>query len=157
MAFRHERFEGGYRYIGGVFVPFNDVMREECNKHFEEGKVYILTDMNYSKKKKRSILQNASLHKYLDLLAIALNNAGYDLKRVLESMRKGFSVQCTKENIKETVWRPMQSAMFGIESTTELDTKQVSEVYMNVNKFTSETLKVSIPWPDKYNQSFEDL
>lgn len=150
-----EKVEIGARWNGRTFEPFNDVMLDECNKIFEVGKVYILTDMNYSKSKIRTVIQNASLHKYLDLLASALNDAGYDIKKVLESMRKGFSVSCTKENLKETVWRPMQIAMFDIESTTKIDTKQISDVYRNVDAFTSKALKVSIPWPDRHNIDFD--
>lgn len=152
-----ERFEGGYKWHNGAMIPFNNIMLEECNKHFEEGKVYILTDMNYSPKKKRTVIQNASLHKYLELVANAMNEAGFDIRKVLSAMKAGFTIACTKENIKETVWRPIQQALLGIDSTTDLDTKQVTEVYENVNRFTSERFGVSVHWPDRYSQSLDDI
>ena len=48
-------------------------------------------------------------------------------------------ISWTKENFKENIWKPVQHAMFpDVTSTTQLDTKQVSEVYEEVNRLIAE-------------------
>ncbi len=148
-------FEGGFFWKDGALHPYNDIMREECEKHFNDGQLYAMTDLKFGGKKIRTFLQNKSLHLYLDKLATAMNDAGYDMKAVFNAMRKGFSVSCTTIRLKNCVWRPMQEAMFDIESTTELDTKQISEVYENVNRFTCEQFGIGINWPDRFNHEYE--
>lgn len=55
------------------------------------------------------------------MLAEALNLAGLEMKVVLKSDTE---IWWTMESVKEYLWRPIQKAMFGKESTTELE-KQV--------------------------------
>lgn len=80
---------------------------------------------------KRTNLQNRALHLFYTLLADALNNAGLDMKVVL---RPSVSIPWTKESVKEHLWKPIQNALYGKVSTTELDKSQeidrVHEVLM---------------------------
>ena len=92
----------------------------------------------------RTPLQNKSLHKYFDLLSNALNDSGQDMRMVL---KPEIEIPWTKDSIKELMFKPIAKAMFNVDSTTELDTKQISEVYEVMNRHTQEKLEVGIMWP----------
>lgn len=95
--------------------------------------------------KKRTQLQNKSGHKYFDMLAKELNEAGHDARHTL---KEGIDIPWTKELIKDLLFRPIMKAMFDVESTAELTTKQMSEVYEVLNRHTSQKLGVSVEWPN---------
>ena len=100
--------------------------------------------------------QNASLHKYCTSLADAFNDAGYDQKAVLDNFRDTFHVPWTQEAVK-TIFRAVAHAMYKIESTKELTTTQIQEVYRVMDKRLSEITGVTIAWPsiDSYNEEKE--
>ena len=92
---------------------------------------------------KRTPKQNAALHKYLRLLAEALDGAGYDMRTLVK-----IPIRPTPENVKESLWRPVQQALYpDIESTTELDTKQVNDVYEVLDRATGEKLGIHVDFP----------
>ena len=93
---------------------------------------------------KRTLQQNRALHKYFDLLAIALNDAGYDMKKTL---KPEVEIPWTQQNVKNHLWRPIQEAMYGVESTADLDTIKPSEIYKVLDRHLSEKLNVSVPFP----------
>lgn len=100
----------------------------------------------------RTALQNSAIHKYFDLLCEALNSAGWDMKATMEKLSKNAMIPWSPSAIKERLWRPVQIDTYGIESSTKLDTDQVSGVYEALNLVTSEKLGVSVPFPDRYSQ-----
>ena len=51
----------------------------------------------------RKLPQNSALHKYFELLADALNDAGYDMKAVLE--KKEVDVPWEGEMVKRVLWK----------------------------------------------------
>lgn len=96
---------------------------------------------------KRTDLQNKAIHRYCELLAEALNEAGFSFndQKVIQ-----VEVQFTMENTKESIWRNVQTALYPDKhSTTELDTREVSEVYENINRFIGERAGVHVPFPSK--------
>ena len=62
----------------------------------------------------------------------------------------------TKENVHKFMWKPVQELLFDINSTTELETKQVSEVYETLNRHTAKR-GVSIPFPSKEEEMLNPL
>lgn len=97
---------------------------------------------------KRTILQNASIHKYCLLLANQFNEAGLDMKAVLET--KTVSVEWSMVSVKEVIWRPIQLALFDKESSTQLETDQVSKVYEQIARHLSENLNITQSFPSRY-------
>mgnify|MGYP003406681413 CR=1 FL=1 len=95
-------------------------------------------------RKQRTPLQNKSLHLFCQQLADALNGAGYDMKKTL---KPGVDIPWTKESIKEHIWRPVQEAMTGKRSTTEMNTVDPSEVYEVINRHMGEKFGVHVEWP----------
>ena len=99
----------------------------------------------------RTAIQNNALHKYFDLLSEKLNAAGWDMKAVMEKLSKNAKIPWSPLAIKERLWRPVQLQTYGTESTTKLDTNEVSVVYEALNQVTASMLGESIPFPDKYS------
>lgn len=99
---------------------------------------------------KRTNKQNAALHQYCRMLAKALNDAGFDMKRTLKADAE---ISWTEHAVKENLWRPVQKAMFGVESTTEPETGQYTQIYEVINRKIAQTTGVSVPWPSLESQS----
>ncbi len=91
--------------------------------------------------------QNNSLHKYCSNLAGELNAAGYDFN---DGKVVRLPVAFTQENVKEYMFkRVMRSLYPDKESTTELTTKQIQEVYENMSRFIAEQFHVHVEWPSE--------
>jgi hypothetical protein len=93
----------------------------------------------------RTQTQNKALHKYFTQLANELDAHGIDQKMLLDKLQ-GYSVPITKDFLKD-VWKAVQKRMYQKESTTELSTSQVSEVYETVNRFTAQEFGVHTAFP----------
>ena len=93
---------------------------------------------------KRTLQQNKALHKGMAMLATALNDAGYEMKSVLAA--KSVDVPWAEASIKEVLYRPIMVAMFNKHSTTELDTKEISEVWDVLNRHLGENFCVALPF-----------
>ncbi len=85
----------------------------------------------------RSGKQNKALHLYFTFIATELNELGLEFNY---TGLKGanMSTRYTPHLVKEFFWRPVQIALFDIESTTKIDTKQMNEITDVVVKFFSE-------------------
>lgn len=97
-------------------------------------------------KKQRTLTQNKALHKYCELLAEALNDAGYDFRTFI---KEGISVPFTKDLVKEHLWRPVQKVVLDENSTTKPDTSGYSKVYDVLNMHLITNKNIFVPWPDK--------
>ncbi len=92
---------------------------------------------------KRTDSQNKAHWVYCALMSEGLNNTEASVQKVCK-----LPISWTKDNFHELIWKPVQNAMFPeITSTTQLDTKQVSEVYEQVNKIIGEEWGVSREFP----------
>lgn len=109
------------------------------------------------KKATRTKLQNSALHKYFTLLCDALNDAGLDMSAVMSKLSKKGLIPWSPTAVKERLFRPVMISTYGKESTTQLETKEVSVVYESLNKVTAEQLGVSVPFPDQYSQMYQQL
>jgi len=93
---------------------------------------------------KRTSLQNRALHKYFELLAEALNDAGYDMR---ETIRQDVDIPWTAETVKEYLWRKIQIAYLKKQSTTRLKKKEIDKIYDVLNKVIGERTGVFVPFP----------
>ena len=96
---------------------------------------------------KRTHQQNNALHKGFQLLAEALNDAGYEMKAVLAV--KEVDVPWTKESVKEVLFRPIMSAMTEKGSTTELNTVEVSDVWLVLMRHLGENFGINLEFPSE--------
>ena len=96
---------------------------------------------------KRTLTQNAAIHLYCNLLAKKFNASGLDMKTVL---KPSVEIPWSQETVKEQLFKVVMIAMFPeVKSTTELSTKQVSEVYETLNLHTATKLGVSLAFPNR--------
>lgn len=98
--------------------------------------------------KQRTLTQNRALHKFCDMLAKVLNDAGYDQMKVL---RHDASIPWSQTTVKENLWKPLQQAMLNKESTTEADRKDYSEVHRVLCRHLAQKLGITCPsWPSRH-------
>ena len=101
---------------------------------------------------KRTHLQNASMHKYFELLSTALNDAGLDMRLVMDKLSDNAEIPWSPLAVKERLWRPTQIHTYGEKSTAKLETNHVSVIYEALNRALSNELEMTgIPFPDKYS------
>ena len=95
-------------------------------------------------KKQRTILQNSALHKFFELVAKKLNDAGLDMRFVL---KPGVDIPWGKESVKNFLWKPVQNALLGKKSTKDLTTDEVDKVYEVLNRHFGEKFKIHQAFP----------
>lgn len=96
--------------------------------------------------KQRSLSQNNAIHKYLDLVAHELQNQGQTMRDVIQKLPE-VEILPTTKTLKEIVWKPIQKASLGKESTTELETAEVTLIYYIMSMFLSKHFQIDIPFP----------
>jgi len=98
--------------------------------------------------KQRTLTQNAALHKFCELLSIALNEGGYDFRLF---MKDGYEVPFDEYLVKKHIWKPIQKAMTGKESTAKVEVSDYAKIYEVVNRKMAE-YGLHIPWPSRGTQ-----
>lgn len=120
----------------------SEVQRQELHRLIDDsspGDVWVI-----KKKKARTLTQNGALHKYCEMVSSALNDAGLDMRRVLN---EDVDIPWTMSAVKEHMWRPIQKVVIGKDSTTEANTGEYSEVYNVMSRHLSQKLGVNVYWP----------
>jgi len=98
---------------------------------------------NMQKNKKRTIRQNSSLHLLCRQVATELNNQGISLQIALQ----GIEADVTEHNVKD-MFRAVAKAKFGVQSTSDLDNKQMLEVYEEMVRHFGK-FGVTVTWPSQ--------
>jgi len=98
---------------------------------------------------KRTTQQNKALHKAFDLWADQLNGMGLNMRVVLKPT---VELMWTPDMIKEYLWRPVQKAQLGKESTTELTTAEVDKVYKTLSHHFGEKFETQLLFPSDEEQ-----
>ncbi len=112
------------------------------NLNFLNGKEIIITVEKL--RKKRTNLQNRALHLYFTQVAEALNNAGYDMKKLI---KEEVDIPWNTINVKNYIWRPIQREYLKKKSTTRLKSDEIDQVYEIVNRLLAEKTKIHVPFP----------
>ena len=95
---------------------------------------------------KRTISQNSAAHLWMTQIAKIFNDNGHTVQKVLGSMRQGVEIYWSASLIKEILWREIQMAVTGKQSTTELSKHEEIDKIVNIlTKFCGERLKLEIP------------
>lgn len=101
------------------------------------------------KPSRRTLKQNSALHKFCDLLAEKLNDSGYDMRRTL---KEGVDIPWSGASVKEHLWRPLQIAITGDESTKKPTPAEYTKIYEVLSRHLGEKLGVHVEWPCEENQ-----
>lgn len=98
----------------------------------------------------RTEAQNAALHLWLRQVAEFLNDAGYPVMKVL---RHDAEIPWTEHNAKELLWRPVQEAMTGKESTTACNKLEYSDIEQVISRHIAERIGLTLPpWPTRHGE-----
>lgn len=128
-------------YINSI-DQLNDVYRLLKAKIEKEGGIRL----SVKSARKRTNTQNAALHKYCELLAEALNDAGYDYRTFF---RDGIALPFDGDKVKKDIWKPIQDAVIGFNETSQANRVDYSKVYDVLNRHLIENKEVYVPWPSK--------
>jgi hypothetical protein len=135
-----------------VLIQMAEVARE-----FNEGPVRL--EILCISEKTRTSQQNRAMHKWFGMLAETLNDAGFEQFVVFDEIRKkkgGYDVPWNTARVKENLYKPIMEKMTGKDSTTQMDTKEPSEICDVLGRWLSETFGITPPaWPSQENQRIE--
>lgn len=96
------------------------------------------------KSNNRTLTQNSALHLMFSQLAEELNSQGLDQRKTL---KPSVSIPWSKDSVKELLWRPIQEAVVDKESTTDLTTKEIDEVFRIMQIHLHSVVGISIEFP----------
>lgn len=99
--------------------------------------------------RQRTDQQRKAIEVYCRELATVLNDAGLDQRAVLAKMKEGVEIPWSQDTVKDTLWRRIQVAILGKESTTKLNADEVSRVYDVLNRWTGTTFGISVQFPER--------
>ena len=94
--------------------------------------------------KPRTLKQNSALHLMFTQLAQELNEAGFDMKKTL---KPEIDIAWNDYMVKEYLWRPLQKAILGKQSTTELTTKEIDKVFDTLTRHLGQKLGIELQFP----------
>ncbi len=117
--------------------------RKTLERHIKLGKTIDLVE----KKNTRTTRQNSALHLLFTIISSQLNEMGMEFQ-YFGLKGQVLSLRYTPTLVKERVWRPIQIALFDIESTTKINTQMINEIVDVLGKFFSER-GVYIEFPSK--------
>lgn len=104
----------------------------------------VITDKEPKKYPQRTKQQNKAIHVLFRLLAETLNENGLDMRKTL---KPDIDIPWSGASAKEYLWRPIMKAQLNKDSTTELTTVEIDEVFDTINKHLGEKFGIHIPFP----------
>jgi len=94
--------------------------------------------------KQRTPSQNRALHLLFSELAQELTNAGLDMRKTL---KPSIDIPWSGATVKEYLWKPVMKAQLNKESTTEMTTKEIDQVFDTINLHLSTKFGISVQFP----------
>jgi hypothetical protein len=116
---------------------------DKCNYLKSKGKTADLIE----KKNTRTTKQNSALHLLYSIMCNHLNELGLEY-RYFGLKGQVLEMRYTTDIVKNFIWRPIQIALFDIESTTKINTSQINEILDVITKFYADK-GVVIQFPSK--------
>ncbi len=92
----------------------------------------------------RTLTQNKAMWKLFELIAQELGEHGLDMKRVL---KPEIDIPWTKQSVHDFMWIPILKAMTGKDSTKDMTTKEIDEVFEVLNRHLATVTGLHIPFP----------
>ena len=101
----------------------------------------------------RTNQQNKALHLYCQLVADEMNAAGYDAQTAIT-----LPISLTQDIVKENIFKVIMRALYpDKESTTELSTTEMQNVYEHMNSATAQKFGISMDFPSDEALAFDAL
>ena len=87
--------------------------------------------------------QNDAIHAYCREVASIMAAHGMDMKSVI---KEGVPIEPTMYLIKDYMWRPIQKAVTGVESTRKISPLEVNEIYEVLSRLLVEKYSIDVPF-----------
>jgi hypothetical protein len=113
-------------------------------------KAHKFVEITYTTEKKRTDQQNKSLHVFCNLVAEALNESGHTFTVTING--KSSEIDWSMTSVKEYIWRVIQKAITGKDSSTKPTTKEYIEIQENMIRLLAERFYISREWPTREQQ-----
>lgn len=94
--------------------------------------------------KKITRQQMKALHLWFTMLADTLNDAGLDQRKTL---KPSVEIPWDGKAIKDRLFRPIMIAQIGVESTTQLETKDIDRLLNTITRHLGEQFGVTQEFP----------
>jgi len=131
----------------------NRLYQDYKNKH--EGKKLRVNFSEVSDRSLRTLSQNNALHKWYELIAEGLNEAGYSVQLVL---KEKMDIDWDMELVKELLWRPAQKVILRKKSTTELrKIEDIEKVFNHLSRHLGEKFGIFVDFPNNPNKNKAEL
>lgn len=88
--------------------------------------------------------QRASLHLWFTHMAQALNDSGQEIQHILK-----VDVPYTNHSVKQCIWEPIQKSYLQTENISELQTRDVDQIFDILNRGIGDYTGVNVPWPQR--------
>ena len=98
----------------------------------------------YMNEKQRTLRQNRALHKWMDLLSVALNDAGLS---IMKTLRQDAEIPWSAVTVKELMFKEIMKAMYLKDSTTQLTTKELIDVCETLTRYLAEKHGLQVDFP----------
>lgn len=118
--------------------------KDRVDFYIKEKKIVELGIFQYT----RSNLQNNSLHLYCDLIAKALNEAGYSFNKKSILTGEKIEIPFTMLIIKDDLWCEIQMTLFDIKSTTKLTSRMINQIIDVITDFLGKR-GIRVDFPNK--------
>lgn len=103
-----------------------------------------MSEVDPKKYPQRTKQQNKALHVLFRLLSDTLNEHGLDMRKTL---KPDVEIPWSDKAVKEYLWRPIMKAQLQKQSTTELTTVEIDEVFDTINRHLGERFSLHVPFP----------
>lgn len=94
----------------------------------------------------RTTQQNKAIHAWMRELAVEFNNRGLYVQKVLKPT---WEIEWTEQLVKDNIVRPIAEAVAKTNHTSELSTKQFSQVVDIIDKNLLQKFDVDLPFSDE--------
>lgn len=108
------------------------------------------------KQKTRTNLQNRALHLFYTWISEELNNLGMTFK-FAGLKGKDIEIPYTSILIKQTLWRPIQIALFNIYSTKDIDSTQMNKIIDVIIMHFGENYGIQLEFPSEISLAIKKL
>jgi len=132
------------------FKNGNDIIlfKDQSNYMIENEKICNFEEIKLT----RTNQQNRARWKYLNNIAVILNERGW----TLEIPNTQMEVKYTKDNLYEMYWQSLRQTMYP-GKTKQLDTKEFSELVEMVKMMFAKIFSINIPFPNWKDKTREEL
>lgn len=103
------------------------------------------------KEKQRTLKQNASLHKWLREVAVALTEQGIEQKYTF-----GIEIPWSETSLK-LIFQMISDKQFNKPHTSQLSSKEITQTYETMNRWLAEMGVETVPWPSEQEQALNSL